>query len=333
MKIILAASGSGGHVFPCLTLGNYLKIKGHNILYLKIEGSYENQISEYEPSYTLKIKKNTKLNFKDIKSIAYFFKEIKIAKNKLKDYEVILCFGGIMSFVGTLIKSHKQKLYIHEQNVVLGDSNIFASFFAQKIFLSLPINTLYFFKKKILLSGNPREQLIEKNSDIKNTIVFMSGSLGSRTLNEIYLETINNLNINQKIILIGDFNKKKITNKNVEIINKDFCINDVLNKAKIIISRGGATTLSEVSKAQIPMIIIPSPYVKHKHQEKNAKYFVKLGVAICLKENELLKNKLSKAILNLIENNDVYYSFVKNYQKLKYYNSFRIIEEEITNEF
>ena len=161
----------------------------------------------------------------------------------------------------------------------------------------------------------------------------MSGSLGSKTLNEIYLETINNLNINQKIIIIGDFNKKKITNKNVEIINKDFCINDVLNKAKIIISRGGATTLSEVSKAQIPMIIIPSPYVKHKHQEKNAKYFEKLGVAICLNENELLKNELLKAILNLIENNDVYYSFVKNYQKLKYYNSFRIIEEEITNEF
>ena len=47
MKIILAASGSGGHVFPCLTLGNYLTIKGHNILYLKIEGSFENQISEY----------------------------------------------------------------------------------------------------------------------------------------------------------------------------------------------------------------------------------------------------------------------------------------------
>ena len=82
MKIILAASGSGGHVFPCLTLGNYLKIKGHNILYLKIEGSFENQISEYEPSYTLKIKKNTKLNFKDIKSITSFYKEIKIAKNK-----------------------------------------------------------------------------------------------------------------------------------------------------------------------------------------------------------------------------------------------------------
>ena len=83
MKIILAASGSGGHVFPCLTLGNYLKIKGHNILYLKIEGSFENQISEYEPSYTLKIKKNTKLNFKDIKSIRFFLKEIKIAKNKV----------------------------------------------------------------------------------------------------------------------------------------------------------------------------------------------------------------------------------------------------------
>ncbi|MGM9857772.1 MAG: UDP-N-acetylglucosamine--N-acetylmuramyl-(pentapeptide) pyrophosphoryl-undecaprenol N-acetylglucosamine transferase [Bacilli bacterium] len=333
MKIILAASGSGGHVYPCLALGNYLKIQGHDIIYLKIDKSYENKINEYNPSYTLKIKRNVKLNFKSFNSIKNFIYEVKKAKNHLKEYDIILCFGGIMSFVGPLIKNKKQKLFIHEQNVVLGDSNIFASFYSRKIFLSLPLKNSIFNNKKILLSGNPREQLIEKNSDIKNTIVFMSGSLGSTTLNKIYLETIKELNIRQKIVLIGNFNKEDFINKNVEILNKELSLNDILNKSKIVITRGGATTLSEVCKAQIPMIIIPSPYVKHNHQEKNANYFKNIGVAVCLKENDLLKNELLITIKKLIENNDVYYSYVKNYQKIKYYNAFKIIEEEMINEF
>ena len=329
MKILLAASGSGGHVFPCLTLGEFLKTKGHDIVYLQIDGCFETKIQNMKPSILVKIERNFKINFKTCKNIQKFISEIKILKDKTKKFDVVFSFGGILSFVCFLIKHKEQKFYIHEQNAILGDANKIGALKCTKLFASIPIQEDIFISKKVILSGNPRESLIKDNSNLnRQCITFLCGSLGSNTLKNIYIKVIQKLEIKYSINVVGKY-QADLFGKNVKIYDSFSNIENIFENTKLLITRGGATTLSEACKSKIPMVIIPSPYVKNNHQAENAIYYEKLGVANILNEDINLEENLLNIIDLLMNNFCEYYKLKSSYKSVKYFDSLSIIEREI----
>ena len=196
MKYILVAGGSGGHIYPCLSLAKYLDGKGEEVLLIGSINGMEEEIY-----------KSSKLNYKllDIKKKKVFQngKEIRKIYKEFNPDGVIL-FGNYISFeFAIMARKMNIKIYLHEQDIVYGKANKLIGMFAKRIYLSLPIkNNLY--KSKRLLVGKPKSDYELKNDTIysKGINVFLvMGSLGSETINRVLLEliAISNKKINYHI--------------------------------------------------------------------------------------------------------------------------------------
>ena len=140
MHLLFLASGSGGHVYPCLSLIKKALPK-HKITYLTIKNGFEEKVIDNLKNVNiLSIDVPNQLK-KYLKNPSNFFKlnkALKGIKNDLKNIDAIITFGGFVTFIGLLISFKlKKPLYIHEQNSVIGDANMLGQFFAKKVFTSM----------------------------------------------------------------------------------------------------------------------------------------------------------------------------------------------------
>lgn len=263
-RILLSGSSTGGHIYPIYALGEYLK-NTYDITYLGIKNQLEEKIFP-ENSIFLNVSKSYKENLRDNE----FRKEIKEYKKMLSAYDIYISAGGISTFlINQFIKN--KPLFLLEQNVVLGDANKLFGLKAKKIFLSYPLKTIY--AKKSVLSGNPSFARFQKTDVEKNKIIFMFGSLSSssleqKTLNYFYSPLFIK---NKDYIFVS---KKKNLNlpSNIQVIDY-LDVNKYLDPSNLFFVRAGGSSSYELMYFNIPCVFIPSPYVKHQHQKKNAEYF------------------------------------------------------------
>ena len=313
-KILLVSSSSGGHIFPCVTLGKFLLNKGYDVTFMGIRAQMEEDLF-FGNSIYLTIPNSFKKSLKNIKSLVDNLKYKKI----VKEFDMTIVFGGFISFYVTYFL-HPKNLFIHEQNVVMGDSNLLCYPFCKKLFSSFPIEG-----KKILYASSPsadRFRSVNFKKKIEN-ILFIFGSLGSSTLLK---KTLEFTKINKK------YNVTIVKGKRVnDEVNDEHFIpfldseKDIYNY-DLIFTRGGATTLIEIMKTRIPFVVVPSPYVKRNHQEKNA-LFLK-DYCYIIKEKDYDVNSISSAI-SYFENEEYRYSIYKKHLNKKEINSCETILEEI----
>lgn len=345
MKILFLASGSGGHIYPSLALIDRLITK-HQIGYVVIKNSMEERI--------IKDKRINKIQL-DIVSKGHYYKKkpykcIDLMKKTLylakiiKKYDLVFSFGGFVSVIASIgCFIAKKPLYIHEQNRIIGDGNKFALSFAKKIFTvydDIEIKKKY--QSIVKVVGNPRGEVASqyKSNYICRTpfkVLFLAGSLGSSTLLKKMKNVINSLlkeNIEFTIItgnnLYDEF-KSSFDYKNVKVVAYENNILTLMAKSSLVILRGGATSIEEVISLNVPSIVIPSPYVKHNHQEYNASYYHEKNALIMIKENEI-EEKLAKTILKIKNNEFLYYTLIENMNKLNKNQAITLIEKEIDNE-
>lgn len=282
MKILLSGSGSGGHIYPCISFIKYL--------------NYINQ------EYTLLIFKEIDKKIYDLNNINYIFIEkdkIKKVKEQVLKNDIIATFGGKNSlYLITLGKLYKKNIYIFEQNVILGKANYIGSFFAKAIFSSFPLKNK---TKKELNYGSPQIDNIKNINKInifnndKKVILITMGSLGSKTTMSVMEKYILGNNEYNFIVVYGNNVKPNIKERtNVKIYQYYNHLIELINYASLIISRAGATTLAEIISLNKNAIIIPSPYVANNHQEKNA-YSLKECFDI-IDENKLAEQIISQNI-------------------------------------
>ena len=293
MKILIACSSSLGHINPALIFGNYLKNKGHHVTYLGIKGEMEENILKNHDKILLNIKKSFKKNIYSIKSIIKYFTEIKAIRKQVKDYDIYIGFGGFINSV--LLFLDKKPLFVHEQNIVLGDTNKLCKTFSKKVFYS------FIRENQQLIINNPTCELIKKREfeyKDKLNILFVFGSLGSSSLIKKLKENEDKLDNNHKYTLVTDKENKYIFNKikTIGYVN----LKKELYNYDLIICRGGASTLSEIISSNTNCITIPSPYVKNNHQEKNVDYLVNLSLVSKLKEKDFNYVNLNKKINEFI---------------------------------
>ena len=297
MKFLIFCSSSGGHIYPGINFATYLKDHHYEVKFLGIKNQIEEKIIPQEELILCSLPKSFK---KACYHPLVFFKEINFLNKIIEDFDVIVGFGGFISFAISLTPSlKKKKFYLHEANVDVGDANKFAINKAKYLFTSFKTTTLRKYQKKIKFVGNPTVDNLLINKKNRKYISFIFGSLGSKTLLDIVFEYLNKQNDQNEYLLITSkryYNEYKNINKqNVKVI--DYVEKNYLySYSKLIFFRGGASSLSEIMNANVNCVCIPSPYVKHNHQFNNANYLFSHHALTLIEEKDFNFNKIEEAI-------------------------------------
>ena len=325
-KIILSGGGTGGHIYPAIAIANELKSRFPDAEFLFV-GARDRMEMEKVPQAGYDIKGlwisgiQRELTLKNlmfpIKLISSLWNARKIIKSFKPD--VAIGTGGFAS--GPLLyvaAANKIPSLIQEQNSYPGITNKLLAKKAKKICVAYDGLERFFPKDKIIKTGNPiRKGLLDiddKTVEAKNffdlkhgkyTLLVLGGSLGSKRINQLIEKKLDFLD-SQNIQIIWQcgklyYNQYKIYNNmnNVQVYeflnNMDFAY----AAADIVISRAGASSVSELCIVGKPVIFIPSPNVAEDHQTKNAMAIVSKNAALIIKEEELdvdFENKFSNLI-------------------------------------
>lgn len=353
MRVIISAGGSGGHIYPALSIINKIKEKEPNSEFLYI-GTHNRMEKDIIPKYGIPFETieiygfNRKKITKNFKTIKCFFKSIKRCKKLIKDFkpDVVIGVGGYVTGP-VLYSAHKlgYKTFIHEQNSCPGKANNFLSNFADKIAVSFKSSIKNFPEYKTVFTGNPCSENALKVepankkdfnlSENKKLILFVMGSLGSSKINEFLLKTMSSFNNKNYEILFVTGNasyEDVIKNKfptNVHVVPYIENMTRIMKKTDLIVSRAGASTLSEIIALKVPSILIPSPYVAENHQYKNALDLINKDAALMIEEKELKGDILVRTIDNLIDNEEKIKSIKKNLEELSVNDSATRIYNEL----
>lgn len=355
MKLIISAGGTGGHIYPALAIIKKFqeKEKDLDIIYIGTHNRMEKDIIpkmgiKYE---SLEIYGFSKTNiFRDIKNIFLLRKSMKKCEKIMQEFkpDVVIGLGGYVTY--PVIKTAYKlgiKCFIHEQNSIPGKSNITLAKYADLVGISFKNSESYFTTaRKVVYTGNPCGEnalTLPKISKVSlgfratdKLIIVVAGSLGSSTFNEkfkAFLKTVENEKY--KILYITgkdyyeDFIKNEEFPKNVKIVPYFDNLPGIMKDANLIISRAGASTISEILALKLPSILVPSPYVAGNHQYYNALDLANLKVAELIEEKDLNTNIIQVAINELMNNQEKYDEMKRNLEKLGKEESSTVIYNKI----
>jgi UDP-N-acetylglucosamine--N-acetylmuramyl-(pentapeptide) pyrophosphoryl-undecaprenol N-acetylglucosamine transferase len=354
-KFILSGGGTGGHIYPAIAIANELKLRftDAEILFVGAQDKMEMQkvpqagykieglwIAGLQRKLTLQ---NLMFPFKLLSSL---WKSRKIIKKFQPD--AVIGTGGFAS--GPLLQianSLSIPTVIQEQNSYPGITNKLLSKKANSICVAYENLERFFPKEKIVFTGNPvRQDLLDIDSKreeglayfkldaAKKTLIVLGGSLGARRVNQLIEKELDFLLANdiQVIWQCGKlyFEEYQIYNKriNVQVVAFIDRMDLIYAVANFVISRAGASSVSELCLVGKPTIFIPSPNVAADHQTKNAKAIVDKKGAILLKENEL-EEKFETIFSDLISNQNLQKELSQNIKKLAKPNATKDIVEQI----
>ena len=290
MRVIISAGGTGGHIYPALAIINKIKEEepDSEILYIGTTDRMEKDLIpslgyKYEALEVKGLKR--KLTLDNIKTVTCFVSAIKRAKEIIKDFDpdiVIGCGGYVTAAVIYAAKKLGKRTFIHEQNSVVGLANKFLSRYTDKVGVSFESTIKDFPKDKAILTGNPCS---EKALSIKATtkdklgvdkdkklVLIVMGSLGSRSVNDRIFSFVDKFrNKNYSVIIVtGNSYYERVKERrvpdNVKVVPFIYEMPSVMKITDLMVTRAGASTMSEITALGVPAIFIPSPYVANNHQ-------------------------------------------------------------------
>lgn len=359
LKVILAAGGTGGHIFPAIATANELKTfdPENKILFVGAKGGMEERIIPFN-GYDLEtlwisglyrkptvknLLKNLLLPFKIISS------EIK-SRRIIQDFkpDIVIGYGGYSTYpiLDASYRNNKIRKIIMESNAIPGLSNRMLASKVDAIFLGNENARSFFKHEKIIFTGNPvRQNLISiPKSDAckyfeleenKNTIFIMGGSLGAKSINEVLYSILPDLLsrgfqiIWQTGNLYFEEYKAKIPhNPSLKMFPFIKEMNNAYSASDLVISRSGALTLAELSAIGKAAILVPSPNVADDHQTKNALSYTKKNAAILIKNTDL-HTMLLPIISSTISDKSLMNSLEKNIKEFHQPNVCKLIVEYI----
>lgn len=358
-KYIISGGGTGGHIFPAISIANAIKElqPEAEILFVGALGRMEMQRVP-EAGYEIEglpicgfDRKNPLKNFVVLFKI---WKSQRLAKRIIKRFkpDVAVGVGGYASGP-TLNKAAAMGIptLIQEQNSYAGVTNKLLAKKAQRICVAYEGMERFFPADKIIITGNPVRQALLQNTcskeearalfglePDKKTILIVGGSLGARTLNESVmnnLETIRNSNIQilwQTGKFYADEMKERLAKEqSVANLHPTAFIRDMgaaYKAADLVISRAGASSISEFCLIGKPVILVPSPNVAEDHQTKNAMALVNKNAAVFVKDAEA-PEKLIQTAVNTIEDTALMHSLEQNILSMALPNAAQIIAKEV----
>ena len=338
MRVIVTGGGTGGHIYPALSIARKIKdtFTDAEILYVGTEKGLEATLVPKE-GFNFKAIRVKGFSRKLSKDTLNSAKELCLGMNDarkvIKDFkpDIVIGTGGYVCGPVVMIAAiNRIPTMIHEQNAFHGVTNKILSKFVNKVAGSFEESKARFNNsKKVVITGNPvRQELfnVDKESareelhikkDIPLILCF-GGSGGQKSLNDAMLKFIKENNDNENIQILhmtGErFYEKFILDlkemgngklgENIRVVPYFYEMAKVLNLTDLAITSGGAITIAELTSLGIPSIIVPKAYTAENHQEYNAHALENKGAGIMIKESELSYELLSKNIHDLLDNPD-----------------------------
>jgi UDP-N-acetylglucosamine--N-acetylmuramyl-(pentapeptide) pyrophosphoryl-undecaprenol N-acetylglucosamine transferase len=353
-KFILSGGGTGGHIYPAIAIANELKLRFPDAEFLFV-GAKDKMEMQKVPQAGYQIKGlwiaglQRKLSLQNmmfpIKLVDSLWKSKRIIKQFKPD--VVIGTGGFAS--GPLLKMASVMgipTVIQEQNSFPGITNKLLSKKANVICVAYENLERFFPKEKMVLTGNPvRQDLIDIESKRaeaiqyfnldknKKTLLVLGGSLGARRVNQLIEAELEKF-ASQNIQIIWQCGKlyfedyKKYNIDNVQVFAFIERMDLVYAASDIVISRAGASSVSELCIVGKPVIFIPSPNVAEDHQTKNAKSIVDKKGALLVKESEL-DAEFSLVFEALLKDQDKQNQLSENIKQLAMPKATKAIADEI----
>ena len=327
-KIVIAAGGTGGHIFPAIALAKKFRVDGHKVIFAGTGNELEKKIfseHDFETEYF-------ESRLKGSSTIKKFF--LSLRKNKeIKSYldknnpDLILGMGGYASSEFCLAAQKKNCVIIHEQNSIAGRTNRFLIInrSANAAIEGLPdsftsfIKFLMSYPDDLVYLGNPvRDKILNIQKTLrpfpdklkKPRIFIMGGSQGAKSINMAVPEAINLLSQDLPTEVIHDTgeNDYDVVNEkyidfgiDAEVTSFNTNIEKAYEWADLLIGRAGAMTVSETSAIGLPSILIPFPYALDNHQLFNAQFLEKKGGALIIKDKDLNPKVLAAKIQSIFK--------------------------------
>ena len=310
-KVFLIAGGSGGHLFPAISLTETDKIFDYYFLIDdRIEGIIKKKKLKYFKIFSSSLKINLLLPINLVKIFLGFLQSLQIfIKHKP---HIVVGFGGYTSIPSIFAaKILKIKIIIHEQNAVMGKTNRFLSYLTNNIALTFK-NTKYA-KNYSVHTGIPvrnKKKMLHGESKLKRIFV-VGGSQGAKIFTKLVPRLIQNFSSRSKkhLIVVQQVRKEDMEliislykEMQIKSIIKNFFddIYDQLDKADLIISRCGSSTLAEIELYNKFSVLFPLPSATDNHQHSNAIEFKKNNQCLICDENKLNLKKISKEIEKIV---------------------------------
>lgn len=329
-RFIISGGGTGGHIFPAISIANALKQKCSRaeILFVGAENRMEMErvpaagypivglpVSGFDRQHLLR----------NIRTLFLLIKSMSKARKILRDFkpDVAVGVGGYAS--GPLLRAATAKkipCLIQEQNSYAGVTNKLLAAGAARICVAYEGMERFFPKEKIILTGNPvRQDLLhsinQKEAALKHfglkpdrpVLLVLGGSLGARSINQAVQQQLKLIEKSgvQLIWQTGKYYYKDILAANAELNNKAIQITDFISRmdyayalADLIVSRAGAGSISEFALLAKAVMLVPSPNVAEDHQTQNARALVSKGAAVMIRDAEA-RDKLIPEALALLE--------------------------------
>lgn len=352
MRVIISAGGTGGHIYPALAIVNKIKEMEPNSEFLYI-GTHNRMEKDIVPNYKIPFESIEIYGFsrnllKNIKTIGCVLKSYNKCKKIIRKFnpDVVIGVGGYVTApVIYAAKNLGYKTVIHEQNSMPGKSNQFLSKYSDLICVSFKSTVKDFPSYKTVFTGNPCSEDAIKKSPIKKSVynikdnrklvLIVMGSLGSSKVNDYIINSLSLFNGKDYDVLF-------VTGKSSyeDVIKNDFPSNvhvvpyidgmtGLMKNTDLIVSRAGASTMSEIIALGLPSILIPSPYVANNHQYKNALDLVNAKASIMIEERDLKGDILIRKIDEVLNNEKEINNMKKNLKNMMVENSASLIYDSL----
>ncbi len=355
-RFLVSGGGTGGHIFPALSIANALKKANpdNEILFVGAENRME---MERVPAAGYDIvglpisgfdRKNI---FKNIKVLLRLWKSMRKAQKILKDFkpDMAIGVGGYAS--GPMLKATQKKgipTLLQEQNSYAGVTNKLLAKKANAICVAYNGMSRFFPEEKIILTGNPvradilnvKETQAEAKKALgfpedRDLVVVVGGSLGARTINESMADAIHEIIKTGASVLwqTGKLYSQQSAEaanglENVQATTFISRMDLAYRAADMVVARAGAGTISELQLVGMPVILVPSPNVSEDHQRKNAQALVDQDAAIMILDAEC-KEKLAEIVTMLLNDKDKREALSANIKKMALNNAAEKIVETI----
>lgn len=328
-RAVIACGGTGGHLFPGLAVAEALKERGHEVLLIVSEKGIDSIALKAHPDF--RFEKLPSIGMPSMLSPAFVrflrrsWESLGYCRNVYRRFRpsVIVGMGGFTS-TAPVIAGRMQKLptLIHESNAIPGRANKFAARFATRVMLGFGDCSKHFPNRDCVVTGTPVRSTLGQPMDraaalasfgLKDdlrTLLVMGGSQGASGINQLLFKCAPLLKGHsiQIIHFTGDrddqlaaanYQREEIPHYVAPFHHK---MEEAYSAADLIVSRAGASSLSELSQFGLPSILVPYPYATDDHQTYNAKIFTDAGAAELQQEQHASPENLVAMIVNLLTN-------------------------------
>lgn len=360
LRVIVSGGGTGGHIFPAVSIANAIK-KQHPEAEILFVGALGRMEMRRVPAAGYKIEGLPVRGLirplwspKNIGVMLDFWKSERMVKRIIRDFkpQVAVGVGGYAS-APTLNAAYAMGIpcLIQEQNSYAGVTNKSLAKKAQKVCVAYHGMERFFPADKIIMTGNPvRQNLLDaaitkeearKSFDLqpeKKTVLIIGGSLGARTVNESVLSHLDDIRKSDVQFIwqtgkyysdsIAEALRKEAPVKNLKVMDFISSMDNAYAAADIVVSRAGASSISELCLLGKPCILVPSPNVAEDHQTKNALALSTKDAAIFVADKDA-KEVLIATALKTVADDQKLASLSENVKKLAFHDSADMIAEEV----